>query len=381
MQLEQIKEILDKNSDRMLTRVTAMEAIEIKAAISAFVSEIEGSDLKIKQNLLDFKFGQTHSSVLHLAAKFGDSIQLEKILKIALKIDPNYRDIRNDNAYTPLHYAAQNGNIALVRALLAAGADKNPAASASYRRWVPAHYAAQFGHLEVLKTLMEAGVNKEVKTSFNLTPLMIGSEFGNIAIVEYMLSIGAEKNVQTTEDNHKMTALHYAAVKNFKDVALALLKAGIDKYKETTFGLTALEFAAKSNHDEMVGILLAWGANKMDAALKIAEENESANTIVMIKKYQKIRNNFFTASWVEEKASDLVHKIKEYNRENLNEMKLIFPDGVNLNAYGILNLNKEVGFFKKVSKSLIEFLEESGVDNLRDALNGLKKLTGSKGLS
>jgi hypothetical protein len=377
MQPEQIKEILDKNSDRMLTRVTAMETIEIKAAIAAFVSEIEGSDLEIKQSLLDFKFGQTHSSVLHLAAKFGDSIQLEKILKIALKIDPNYRDIRNDNAYTPLHYAAQNSNIALVRALLAAGADKNPAASASYRRWVPAHYAAQFGHLEVLKTLMEAGVNKEVKTSFNLTPLMIGSEFGNIAIVEYMLSIGAEKNVQTTEDNHKMTALHYAAVKNFKDVALALLKAGIDKYVETTFGLTALELAAKSNHDEMVGILLAWGTNKMDAALKIAEENESANTIVMIKKYQKIRNNFFTASWVEEKASDLVRQIKEYNRKNLSEMKLIFSDGVKLNAYGILNLNKEFGLFKKVNKSLVEFLKESGVDNLSDALHDLEKLVGS----
>jgi ankyrin repeat protein len=378
MQPEQIKEILDKNSDRMLTRVTAMETIEIKAAIAAFVSEIEGSDLEIKQSLLDFKFGQTHSSVLHLAAKFGDSIQLEKILKIAAEIDPNYRDIRNDNAYTPLHYAAQNGNIAVVRALLVAGADKNPAASASYRRWVPAHYAAQFGHLEVLKTLIEMGVDKEVKTSFCLTPLMIGAEFGHIAIVEYMLSLGAEKNGQTTEDNHKMTALHYAAVKNFKDVALALLKAGIDKDKETTFGLTALEFAAKSNHDEMVGILLAWGADKMDAALKIAEENKSANAIVVIKKYQKIRNNFFTASWVEEKASDLVRKLKEYNRENLGEMKLIFPDGVKLNAYGILNLNKEVGLFKKVNKSLVAFLEESGVDNLSGALHDLEKLVGSK---
>jgi ankyrin repeat protein len=359
-------------------RITATETLEIKAAIAAFVSEIEGSDLEIKKSLLDFKFGQTHNSVLHLAAKFGDSIQLEKILKITPEIDPNYRDIRNDNAYTALHYAAQNGNIALVRALLAAGAYKNPVASAAYRRWVPAHYAAKFGHLEVLKTLMEAGVDKEVKTSFNFTPLMIGSEFGHVTIVEYMLSLGAEKNGQTTEDNHKMTALHYAVVKNFTDVALALLKAGIDKDKENAFGLTALEFAAKSNHDEMVGILLAWGADKMEAALKIAEENKSENAIVVIKKYQKIRNNFFTTSWVKEKESDLVHKIKEYNRKNLSEMKLNFPDGVKLNAYGILHLNKEFGLFKKVSKSLVVFLEENGVDSLSSALHDLEKLVGGK---
>ena len=378
MQPEQIKEILDKNSDRILVRVTAIEAVEIKDAILAFVSEVEGSDLETKHSLLNFKFGQTHNSILHLAAKFGDSIQLEKILKIAAEIDPNYCDIRNDNAYTPLHYAAQNGNISVVRTLIVAGAYKNPPASASYRRWVPAHYAAQFGHLEVLKALMEAGVDKEIKTSFNLTPLMIGAEFGHAAIVEYMLSIGAEKNGQTTEDNHKMTALHYAAVKNFKDVASALLKAGINKDKETTFGLTALEFAAKSNHDEMVEILLSWGADKMDAALKIAEANKSANAIVVIKKYQKIRNNFFITSWVEEKSSDLVRKLKEYNRENLDEMKLIFPDGVKFNAYGILNLNKEVGLFKKVNKSLVEFLEESGVDNLSGELRDLEKLVGSK---
>ena len=60
MQPEQIKEILDKNSDRMLMRITATETIEIKDAITAFVSEIEESDLEIKQSLLDFKFGQNH---------------------------------------------------------------------------------------------------------------------------------------------------------------------------------------------------------------------------------------------------------------------------------------------------------------------------------
>ena len=376
MQPEFIKEILDKNSDPILSRISEAEVETVKGAITAFVNEIEDSqDPEIKQELLNFKFGPSHNTILHIAAKFGHELQTSRILRIAADKE-KYVNIQNNNLFTPLHFAAQNGHLPVVQVLISAGADKNSPASAEYRRWIPIHYAAQYGHVEVVKALIEAGVDKEIKTSFGLTPLLVGAEFGKLDVVKFMLSIGADKNVQTTADNHKMTALHYAVIGNHKEGALALLNAQAEKDLETTFGLTALEFAAKSNSADLVKILLAWGAEKWESALQIAQDNKSLEAVKQIKKYQEIRNNFFNSKFLKDGFSDLLPILKQFNKDNLGEMKITLSDGVIFNAYGLLSLKHQVGIFKKTSQTLTEFLIANEENDLNRALSNLKVLVG-----
>ena len=74
-------------------------------------------------------------------------------------------DVRNDNTrvfpgLTLLCSAALNGHVAIVRALLNAGADKDLAANGGA---TPLHAAAQNGHAAVVRALLDAGADKTVQ--------------------------------------------------------------------------------------------------------------------------------------------------------------------------------------------------------------------------
>ncbi|MBP7709587.1 MAG: ankyrin repeat domain-containing protein [Rickettsiales bacterium] len=374
MQQEQ-KNFLDRNSDRILARISVEEITEARKLISDFVDEIVAMQSgEEKSRALDARFGTSQNCVLHLAAKFGDELVVKKILNEAK--NDQYVNVKNDDGFTPLHFAATNGSIAVDQVLIAAGADVNAQASEKKRRWTPIHYAAQFGHVEVIDALIKAGVSKEAKTGFGLTPLVVGAEFGHVKVVEFMLSLGADKNAQTIAENHKMTALHYAVIGNFVDVAIALLNAKIDKEREADFGLTALEFAAKNNLSEMVVLLMNYGADKWNDALKIAQENKCEDVVKQIKKYQKVKASLFSGAGLDKETSSLIAGVKQFNATNLGEMEIILEDGVAFNAYGILSLTQPFGLFKKVEKKLVDFVDENGSAELASALKRLGVMVG-----
>lgn len=369
MEQEQ-KFFLDKNADKILTKISVEEVIKSKNLINDFANEIASSRLEEERfKIINTRFGIGQNSILHLAAKFADELTVKKILKEAQ--NEQYVNVKNDDGFTPLHFSAINGNIAATQALISAGADLNAQASEKKRRWTPIHYAAKFGHVEIVEALINGGLNKEIRTGFGLSPLVVAAEFGQLKVVEFMLEIGADKNVQTIEDNHKMTALHYAVIGDFTDVVIALLNAKADKEKETTFGLTALEFAAKNNFSEIVVLLMSYGAKKWDEALKIAQKNKCEEVINQIKKYQKAKANLFSTSGLNKIYPNLAAVLKQFNSSNLSEMKITLEDGVTFNAYGILSLSHYLGLFKKVEKTLINFVEESGFADLSKNLKAL----------
>lgn len=368
----EIKNILEKNSQRIITKISAAEVTEIKNAITEFVSEIEAEQSReIVDQLLSLQFGAVKNNILHLAAKFSGEAEVKKILELTQ--NPSYVNSRNDELFAALHFAAINGTMEMIEILINSGADKNPQTSEQKRKWSPIHYAAKYGNLEIVAALIEFGVDKETKTAFGLTPLLVAVEFGHAKIVEFLLSIGARCDVQTSEDNQKMTALHYAAIGNYLDVATILLLAKIDKEKETTFGLTALEFAAKNNLVEMTSLLIEWGSSKWENALKIALSNDSKDTVQLIKDYQKARDDLFNLKFLNESAAELLKLIQGYDANSLSEPRIIFSERVKFNAYGILPLKHQFGFFfKKTTKTLPQFLSENGFSELSAAIKKLE---------
>jgi len=363
---------LDQNSGKKLLRMSAEEISSMHSEIASLVADIEAlSDLEEQKNLLSFGFGSLQNSIIHLAAKFGDNASLVKILNLVGN-DRAFVDIVNDDSFTPLHFAAIGGHIEVVRTLLDAGARQSPQDSVQNHQWAPIHYATREGHQQVVESLIASGVDKDIKTYFGLTPLVIAVEFGWTHLVKFLLSIGVAKNTQTADDNHRMTALHYAVIGGHSEIVSLLLNSGINREKETVFGLNVLEFAAKYNNVEIVSTLLGWGLSKWDSAFQIAQDKKNAGVAKRIEQYRQMKKNLFTATWLKFFATDLIAMIRKFNRDNRYEMKIILSPEVFFNAYGIVALQQDFGIFRKTQKSFPEFIADSKLVDLSVEVKALE---------
>src|ERR1700755_1915293 len=91
---------------------------------------------------------------------------------------------------TPLHYAARDGDAALVERLIAEGADVD---ALDVNRWTPLHFAAQAISPAVAAKLIDAGANVATRDRFGNTPLFraVFSSDGDGSVIELLLSAGA----------------------------------------------------------------------------------------------------------------------------------------------------------------------------------------------
>ena len=100
-------------------------------------------------------------------------------------------DAWSPDGFTPLHIAAFAHNADAVRALIAAGADVNALATASFAPVTPLGTAANFGAVEVAKLLLEHGADTEKTSDSRHTPLSVASANGHTTLVDLLLVHGA----------------------------------------------------------------------------------------------------------------------------------------------------------------------------------------------
>ena len=65
----------------------------------------------------------------------------------------------------------------------------------------PLHYAALEGHLDIVKLLLEHGADPNVKDGFGETPLHFAALEGHLDVAKLLLEHGADPNVQGVEGN------------------------------------------------------------------------------------------------------------------------------------------------------------------------------------
>ena len=224
-----MSDLLHNKSEQKVADFSNSEIALIKNEINIFVETLKNMGREEAKNKInDDRFGIALNSILHVAVKFDEVAAVSDLIKIAAG-DKLILNIRNANSHAPLHLAAIRGNAEIVDLLLDAGCDANPQSSMARRQWRPIHYAAQHGHLEIVKMLIAAGVEKEVKTFFQLTPLMIAAEFGQLEVLQYFIKMKADLNVRTSDENNNMNALHYAVIDGSASCVETLLKAGIKR--------------------------------------------------------------------------------------------------------------------------------------------------------
>ena len=105
---------------------------------------------------------------------------------------------------TPLFVASARGYLAIVQALISAGANVNQADNEDV---TPLFIASQKGHAEVVSALIEHGADKEACMGGNgWSPLFVASWAGEAAVVKVLLGHGADRDVATTSEHLKIPA-------------------------------------------------------------------------------------------------------------------------------------------------------------------------------
>ena len=117
---------------------------------------------------------------------------------------------------SPLMLAALKGQLELADKLVKKGADVNKTG------WTPLHYAASNGHVEVIKLLLENHAYIDAESPNSSTPLMMASMYGNPQSVKLLLNEGADPLLK---NQIGLTALQFAQRADRQDSAELLTKA------------------------------------------------------------------------------------------------------------------------------------------------------------
>jgi tetratricopeptide (TPR) repeat protein len=132
------------------------------------------------------------------------------------------------------------------------GADRGSGdVNMQFRGYTPLHVAAQAGNVEIGRYLLESGAQTELRTNDGWTPLLeavsSSPEFVHLLLVH-------KANVNAATDRG-YTALHRAAVVGKREVVEMLLQHGVNATYKDFEGMQASDFAAKHGHFAIVNLL------------------------------------------------------------------------------------------------------------------------------
>ncbi len=116
-------------------------------------------------------------------------------------------------------------NLNLVSDLIVLGANLDWQDEDNSNR-TPLHLAAEYGQVEIAQMLIDAGADVNAQDKFNRTPLLLAARDGQVEIARVLIGAGADLNVQ---DNRDETPLHLAARNGKLVIARVLIDAGARK--------------------------------------------------------------------------------------------------------------------------------------------------------
>ncbi len=175
------------------SNVAALAAVALLASIPLFVWGAEALEAQQLPDGVDPQgVAGDGSTALHDAAEDGDVELVRALLAGGATVDAPTRL----GAYTPLHLAAAAGEGEVVRALLDGGAD--PGATTSTGDVVALHFAAAAGDVVSIRVLLDAGTPVDVRESTRgQTPLVFAVSRNRVEAVRALLDGGADVEAAT----------------------------------------------------------------------------------------------------------------------------------------------------------------------------------------
>lgn len=220
-----------------LTQYGADEGAQTKSSEEALQlagKEVSAIDaLAAKDTDINVRSTEKDCSAHEYAAVNGEMDILKALVRHGADVNAT-----NSKGYAVLHTAADRDQTRLIDFLIDAGADVNAKGEHGY---TPLHIASLRGWSGAVTTLLKHGGDKECFSSDIISPLQLAAKGGKLSVVEALASAGADVN---RRDKGYISALEPAAGEGLTDVLEALIRHGADVTTKTSIGCSALYEAA-----------------------------------------------------------------------------------------------------------------------------------------
>jgi ankyrin repeat protein len=263
--------------------------------------------------------GSIHDAVLH-----GD---LENV-KTLITGDSELLNAQDDNGKTALHHAIELDNNRIAIYLIEQGADINMKGEDQYS---PLHYAAAIGNLEMARLLLDRGTTTLGDVSLakhdgfegNWTPLHLACLNGHEDMVRLLLDHGADIEAR---DGVQRTPLILSVESFDLEVAKTLVECGADINAQAMRGYTALLWAARNGFKDLVNFLIDKRASIDDDKLDMAFQFAVLNGLFRL--YEYVQEKGFNIAEVKERDPGLIFPVCAGGSVEI--VRLLVEQGFNL---------------------------------------------------
>lgn len=199
------------------------------------------------------------------AARVGDEAQVMGLLDA----DPMLLERTDREWNRAVTVAAQHGQLGVVKGLLQRGANIN---ATGRLRMTALHWAAEEGHVQVVAFLLGEGAQPSSMDPFGMTPLISASLRGHLPVVQLLMRRLGREGLEE-RGNSGITALHWAARQGHEEVVAFLKSKGPQAATRDQDGMTPLMWASDRGHVGVVRLLLEhMGPGELD------ERNDEGST-------------------------------------------------------------------------------------------------------
>lgn len=188
-----------------------------------------------------------------LASMSLTGVDLDEMMMVFSRdIEGLYRRSPSKIALKQLLLAAESWNLDLITALVEGGdANVNSGDEDGYTSLL---FASENGRHDAVELLIRLGAEVNAKNAAGESSIWLASRYGHETIVRTLMENGADLN---SSDELEQTAISAAAEGGHLRVVEILLEKGADIRTRTCYGKTAHMLAANGGHDAVVHVLLA----------------------------------------------------------------------------------------------------------------------------
>ncbi|MFO1257926.1 MAG: ankyrin repeat domain-containing protein [Gammaproteobacteria bacterium] len=227
--------------------------LSLRGAINSLLTAVNKKLIIDPWKMILRSYYQIRYIDIHNASKCGIVTAVRGFISAGVNIN-----IRDHLDLTPLHHAASQGKVAVLKILIEGGSDLEARAHGK----TPLHLAAASGRSRAVRALIRSGANLEARDDENMTPLHLAALWGHKAVVRSLVEGGANINATFTENAHDIPIV-LAFENDQDDIVQYFLGLGVYLPEQP---LVRLENV--NNHQSVHTVSVHIGVSKAAQALK-----------------------------------------------------------------------------------------------------------------